>query len=412
MRARFSSVLILIFAASCGRSPVGFIADPSRAVGQDASTSSAQDANSSNFDATVGPADAGAPPMDECRVPDDCFRTRGEPICDNGQRGEWACERVIGCLALPCPARCAMKCEPTPPCRVDCDCPFETACVRGMCQRADRRNLCCDNPACPEGDFCQERDGRPSRCDEGPSMCGNDCHCEFDRACINGVCQVANRLNQCCDNPQCPPGSTCIDDRGRPGTCGPNMSRQVGDPCRDDDECGEDSFCIEESDGFRDGYCSNECRSNRDCDGDAECKTVGRDSVCFDGCTGNAECRNGYRCIRLGGRGNRICWPVSDGSSNPNGAPVGQGCAGDQDCARGLSCLMTQGNDFPGGYCSVLYCDSQTNPCPMGSLCRGFGGNFSMCLEPCPNPGQQSTCRQGYRCLGMPGSPEGVCVGN
>ena len=222
-----------------------------------------------------------------------------------------------------------------------------------------------------------------------------------------------NRPNQCCDNPACPSGARCVTPDGDESICLPMMTGQTGAACRNDAACGPDSFCILEQDGFWDGYCSNECRSERDCNGDAQCRQVGRDSVCFDGCNGNNDCRNGYRCIRLGGQGDRICWPVEEGSRNPNGAAVGSGCSDDNQCATGLTCLETQGGEFPGGYCTRTYCDSQTNPCPQGSVCRGFGGNFSMCLQPCPNPGGgQSTCRQGYRCLGQPNSPEGVCIGN
>jgi hypothetical protein len=66
---------------------------------------------------------------------------------------------------------------------------------------------------------------------------------------------------------------------------------------------------------------------------------------------------------------------------------------------------------WTGGYCTVVNCDPATNPCPTGSNseCFAFPGLFSLCLESCPSGGSQSTCRQGYYCLGPTNQP-GVCI--
>jgi hypothetical protein len=291
------------------------------------------------------------------------------------------------------------------------------------------------------GGFCE------SRC---APECTNDCQCGFDQACIGLRCEFANRNNLCCFSPTCFPGDFCVFPDGRPGQCpdadggivfpdggpprpdaglpgpdgGPipdgvsfdagNPETPVGAACMSAPSCGP-GFCIDESQGFPGGYCSEACGvgpgGNDPCPGDAICRPVGGgQAFCLDGCASPMECRAGYNCVQLGLNTNRVCWPVPPGSTNPNGAPVGSACMGDQQCATGLVCLDEQ-SGFPGGYCTRIYCDPQTNPCPQSSLCYAFPGLFSMCLETCPSGGSRSTCRPRYYCLGPTGQP-GVCVAN
>lgn len=142
----------------------------------------------------------------------------------------------------------------------------------------------------------------------------------------------------------------------------------------------------------------------------ATCQDFGPgQSFCLDECASTAECRADYQCIQLGLSPSRVCYPVPPGSSNPNGDPVGSGCVSDNDCAQGLSCLADQG--WPGGYCTLAYCDPQTNPCPGGSDCFNFPGSYSLCLNQCPSGGSTSTCRPGYYCFGPAQSP-GNCLPN
>ena len=186
----------------------------------------------------------------------------------------------------------------------------------------------------------------------------------------------------------------------------------VGAACMAQPDCAG-GFCIDESQGFQDGYCTQQCGGGVTCPGDGVCRRFDRNNVlCLDGCQGNADCRNGYSCIQLGIQPERVCWPTSGGSTNPMGDPVGSGCADDDDCFQGLTCLPDQGRGgWSGGYCTVSNCDPLTNPCPGGSQCYAFPGLYSLCLAECPQAGTRSTCRNDYYCLGPTGQ-SGVCIGN
>jgi hypothetical protein len=168
-------------------------------------------------------------------------------------------------------------------------------------------------------------------------------------------------------------------------------------------------FCIDQQNGFPGGYCSQDCGpTGMMCPPGADCRRFGpMQQLCLDECTVNSECRTGYGCVQLGVVTQKVCWPISPGSMNPNGDPVGSACMADGDCRTGLSCLQFQG--WPGGYCTIPYCDPMNNPCPGGSDCYAFPGLFSLCLANCPSGGSQSTCRNGYYCLGPTGQ-QGVCI--
>ena len=403
----------------------------------------------------LGPiADAGPPAA--CQSAADCLRTMGPRQCANGTAGTWACELPPGCGA-DCFGVCNLRCtDPMQRCNSDCDCSFDMACLSGTCRVASRNNQCCTNPNCRPGDICFHPDGRSDRCrgtsppppypdagpgppapdggrpptdsgpmpppfpdtgprppgvDGGPSPCRTDCDCPFNLSCARGACVPLNRPNLCCANPGCPPGSSCVNPDGTRGTCGMMTGTvPVGQACTGSSDC-NGGFCINMSSGFPGGYCSTGCGGGQMCPGDAVCHTLGRNQVCLDGCNTNSDCRTGYGCRRLGTQTQRVCWPQSSGSMNPGGDPVGSACQRDDDCRTGLTCQQASGRSFPGGYCTITYCDPQTNPCPMGSQCYAFPQSYSLCLMECPSGGSQSTCRTGYYCLG-PSGGAGVCVTN
>ncbi|MFO0724559.1 MAG: hypothetical protein U1E65_12300 [Myxococcota bacterium] len=361
----------------------------------------------------------------QCLTEADCFNSFGLPPCPNGP-GRWSCDAAGMCVPL-----CEMP--PPPVCRIDCDCPFNLVCgPGGMCTQASGRpNFCCTNPMCRQGQRCIEPDGTPGRCgpstpdagvplpDAGTTMvCHDDCDCDRNLSCANGVCLALNRANSCCDSPFCPPGNMCIDPVTRgPATC-PNMPPPpdvpVGAACTaGGPEC-LGGFCIDENSGFPSGYCSVACQPGpmSSCPGDGVCRGTGMgQAICLDGCTDPSQCRGGYNCVQLGvAAGGRVCWPMPPTSMNPMGNPTGGSCMTDNDCLTGLTCI-DEAQGFPGGYCTLAYCDPVTNPCSSGSDCYAFPGLFSLCLVECPNAGSQSTCRPGYYCLGPSGQP-GVCIGN
>jgi hypothetical protein len=281
---------------------------------------------------------------------------------------------------------------------------------------------------------------------DGPPIiggeCDDDCDCHPQLVCILNQCLGSSRINQCFDAglPNMIDGGrdggrrdasrpdsgrdAGRADSGRPDS-GQPLPPDAGDPnetpvgaaCMSANECGTGGgFCIEEGDGFPDGYCSETCMGGpmSSCPGDSHCRRIGQgmgSAICLDGCADNSECRTGYICLQIGINTDRVCWPLEEGSMNPNGLPVGDACTQDQDCNSGLSCLDPPGPGWDDGYCTKQFCDVQNNPCPSGSLCYNFPGLFSLCLNECPSGGSQSTCRPGYYCLGPTGSP-GVCIDN
>jgi hypothetical protein len=325
-----------------------------------------------------------------------------------------------------------------PGCINDCDCPPFAGCVNGSCvaNMSQRPNQCCSVQPCPPGATCEVPGGGQAMCPlsppDGGVPCFNDCDCPFDQGCFVGQCSanLRQRTNLCCFAPECvPPGDFCELPGGGSSTCqgvidggiadgggdaGPpdaGAPTPVGAPCMPGfGSCGAIGFCIDESQGFPGGYCSQTCSMGMMCPSAAACFDVGMSSICLDECMMPSDCRLGYGCVRLGLNPQPVCWPIPPSSMNPNGSPVGSACMGDNDCMSGLQCVRVPGGGFPDGYCSKVYCDPVTNPCPSGSDCYAFPGLFSLCLEQCPSGGSQSTCRTGYYCLGATGQP-GVCVG-
>ncbi len=385
MRTTWLCLLASLLLASCGRDGVGLLGEGTGlgdgGPGPTDGAGPVPDGLLARKDGSVPDGDLApdASRLDggliECQVPRDCLDQRGQPPpCPNGP-SVWSCNAG---------GFCEVDCNPSQ-CRTDCDCPPEYACVApspsnpiSSCQAANRRNLCCTNPMCPPGESCIELGG-------GRSMCP---------------------LSQPDAGPRPDGGPT--PDGGTPdaGTATP-----VGDPCAAQNVCGPIGFCIDSSQGFPDGYCSQDCSMfGSPCPAGSACRGFGGgNAVCLGECASNAECRMGYLCVQLGLDPQRVCWPNPGGSMNPNGEGVGGACTGDEDCQTGLTCLNFQG--WPGGYCTKQLCDPTTNPCPSGSSCFNFPDFFSLCLENCPNGGTQSTCAPGYYCLGPTGQ-QGACLPN
>ena len=371
-------VVVAALALSCGRDQVlllggeddgdgglrkdGFVPDPGDGPVDDRDVPRYPDVPS--FDGGMG----------ECNRPRDCRDLYGDPpFCPNGNPSVWDCSPQ---------GFCTVECLPDQ-CFDDCDCDPFLACINGSCQPAGRRNLCCTSPECPTGAECIEPGG-------GRGICPGDVDAGLPR-----------------DGGFRPDGGRdggVIPDAGMPET-------PVGDPCASQFMCGPIGFCIEEENGFPDGYCSQDCGpAGEPCPPGAVCKGFDMgNAICLDACSSNAECRSEYVCVQVGLDPQRVCWPTPGGSNNPNGNAVGGECGTDDDCATGLQCLSFQG--WPGGYCTKQFCDPMTNPCPGGSSCFNFPGFFSLCLDDCPIGGTQSDCRPGYYCLGPTGQPGG-CLPN
>src|SRR5688572_26997444 len=78
--------------------------------------------------------DLGVDSGSECNRPRDCRMKYGDPPpCPNGGPSFWECTGEGVCQSNCMPGECVN----------DCDCPFELACLGGICQPAGRTNLCC-----------------------------------------------------------------------------------------------------------------------------------------------------------------------------------------------------------------------------------------------------------------------------
>lgn len=342
-----------------GRFEVGVPGDGGRDAGRDSGVRDAGLRDGGVFVPDSGLFDAGSA---SCNIEEDCWRQLGAPPCNDGVMSRWRCVQ----------GACLPECSAPVRCRNDCDCPDDLACSpRGVCAPlSSRRNECCLSSFCPPGASCVLPNGDPSTC------------------------------------PSAAPDGGVFD--GGPGFDAGPAPEWVGRACGSQFECAP-GFCIDEGSGFPGGYCSQECGPFGSlCPAGAYCQDFGDgQGLCLDVCGGNGDCRPGYRCTRLPFATERVCWPEGSGSTNPNGAPVGDPCGQVQDCNTGLTCF----DQWPGGYCTRFYCDPQSNPCPGGSQCYAFPGAISLCLEDCPSGGSTQGCRPGYYCLGPTGQP-GVCISN
>lgn len=172
---------------------------------------------------------------------------------------------------------------------------------------------------------------------------------------------------------------------------------------------------------FSGGYCTLEnCSSaNNPCPTGSECfytDQARQNTTCLQSCTSNAQCRTGYECFEPG-----ACLPSAGGGPGPSGAPVGGACTQNSDCAGGANARCVT-NNFPGGYCIIVDC--QTGACPTGSSCYIIDNqNNTACLADCA---RRADCRPMYAChdpgvcfpactanscdAGEVCGPEGVCV--
>jgi len=154
----------------------------------------------------------------------------------------------------------------------------------------------CNSVSCATG-CCLGRNCVPVM-QQGHGVCGffgDLCGaCGRDEGCVGGNCQP----------------SIIVSDGG--------TTANVGGPCRDDFECGNDGlgFCIPEMSGgqptgFPGGYCSRMCDVER-CPSTAACieaETSGGGvvNICVSTCQTVAQCRSGYQCDFQDGQG--VCSP-------------------------------------------------------------------------------------------------------
>jgi hypothetical protein len=241
--------------------------------------------------------------------------------------------------------------------------------------------------------------------DDGGTTCATDDDCGAGGACIEvadfgpgyRICMAA-----CCDFDTCPAGQACFDTLSgialSQSACVPgNATARDGDACAGFFDCNEFSQCKNDFE-HPGGACERfACTGDADCHGGV-CITDDEEppfaiNICVDGCATDADCRRaeGYRCFDPDPQSTtdaRYC-------RHPH---VGDPCAAPADCGTGTwECRGT----FPGGYCTQTGCETPGSSagCTPGSLCHDAGEAQHLCVDRCPEVGQQSTCRAGYSCV-------------
>jgi hypothetical protein len=261
-------------------------------------------------------------------------------------------------------------------CNTDCDCAPPSGCEMGQCVSVSRNNQCCNNPMCPPGSTCIEPNGQMSMCGSNPCM--TDCDCPPNLGCAMGTCRGVFRNNECCTNPMCPPGATCIEPNGQMSICGPPPA-----PCQNDCDCPSTLACAGGS-----------------------CMVLNRANMCCS----NPFCPPGNTCVNP--NGSMMTCPSTDGGviGHPDAGPpptmVGAPCASDVSCGGPPAfCITEQMNGFPGGYCSQD-CSARGAPCPPNATCHDVGMGNSICLEDCAT---MANCRAGYECVQLGVDPGKTC---
>jgi len=191
----------------------------------------------------------------------------------------------------------------------------------------------------------------------------------------------------------------------------------VGSPCESAAMC--DELCIEEEQGFPDGYCTADCSGGAGCPDGSICTQVGRGVfICFDECDPSAEdrtCRMGYGCASSFMLDGPVCLPGCYDDTDcgtglrcdPDGGFAGEGtcfdpdsmlgdaCTDDVMCPAGGFCLGEGFSGWPGGACIRGGCEPDTGSgCEAGEEClpAGRGG---ACFAGCAS---DADCRDGYEC--------------
>jgi len=142
---------------------------------------------------------------------------------------------------------------------------------------------------------------------------------------------------------------------------------QTGSPCTQDSECtGTNAACIDEAEGWPNGYCTNIDCTAGSCAAGAECfETQSNNTYCLKTCNSKADCPASYACHVAG-----ACIPA---------------CATDGDCDAGEICYTDT------GLCGEPPCT--TGSCGQGLKCDAASGK---CIPdtvngPPPGPGPDCT---------------------
>ena len=109
-----------------------------------------------------------------------------------------------------------------------------------------------------------------------------------------------------CTVGDCPEGEYCDERDGRCVHDGPVIS---GGPCTDSLECADDGLCFSEEEyGILGGVCGRRCGNSRPCEDDFACVELGWLNICLPSCLYNSDCRDGYVCHPREEGDGGVCW--------------------------------------------------------------------------------------------------------
>ena len=296
---------------------------------------------------------------------------------------------------------------PPPECEHLCDCESGEECVEGRCVEAGGLvPYCCEDPDCPPQTECINRDNTDGLCGEPPPACEHLCDCEQGMDCVEGRCtgMSGEMFPFCCDNPGCLEGAPCEHRDGSASRCG-----GVGE-------------CVEEGQSYQPVVYPG-ARCCPELVGVEDCCFVNQDGVCEcpDGC--------GLVCTRCG---DGECGPGEDECNCPGDCGGQPGCLGNHDCDGGWFCEKVPGDCDGRGICMprpeaciavldpVCGCDGQTH----GNDCERQAAGVSRlhdgpCQGECIPEGESGPvipdapgCCEGLEPVScdQPG-PNGECIG-
>ncbi len=161
----------------------------------------------------------------------------------------------------------------------------------------------CDDRACAEGDDRSCYDGP-----EGTEGVG---------ACVAGMQACTEGVWGDCEGEVRPSAEVCND--GVDNNCDGNQddadpacneTREVGDACDGDDDCGDQLECLRPpaARGFLGGYCGV-AGCDADCPDSSICGTVSGERYCLQPCERHSDCRADYRCAEVS-PGQKACIPA------------------------------------------------------------------------------------------------------
>lgn len=219
-----------------------------------------------------------------CRLDTDCPEESAcdvsKGICALGKRGRFCSPCGLESSAFSADCGVGYGClEGLSGCRPLCGsngnsesaCGLDEICVEGLC-------IIPDFPICLNWECVNHIDCSGGLCERGRCTPAQDCadngECGERRSCQNGVCTFLPE----CEYESCPEGSICLG-----GLCELNSDPIVScTPCSRDQECGRLGHCYFDPFISDQGMCLQLCERDYDCYGGQECLQLGVARFCAD----------------------------------------------------------------------------------------------------------------------------------